>query len=462
MNVAATCSKCHTEIGKEYAASIHGVASRNGNAESAVCTDCHGEHNILRHTDPKSPVAARNVSAQVCSPCHTSVRLTQKYGIASDRFTTFNDSYHGLALKGGSIEVANCASCHGSHTIRAAKDSSSSIHPANLAVTCGRCHKGANERFAIGKVHVSVARSEEDQSLYWISTIYIILIISIVGGMFVHNLADFIRKSYRKILIRRGVIAEHHVGHHLYLRMTLSERLQHGALLVSFVALVITGFMLRYPDAWWVRSIRSLSSDVFDLRSLIHRVAAVVMVAASLFHLYYVSFTERGKALLRDLMPKIQDVRDAIAVMKFNFGFSKTKPQFGRFSYIEKSEYWALVWGTVVMAVTGFIMWFDNTFIGLFTKLGYDIARLVHFYEAWLATLSIIVWHFYYVIFNPDVYPINLAFWTGTITEAEMAEEHPLELAEIRKKELAEDIIEVSSNDGTPKKPAEPTRPKEA
>jgi cytochrome b subunit of formate dehydrogenase len=407
-------------------------------------------------------VAARNVSAQVCSPCHTSVRLTQKYGIASDRFTTFNDSYHGLALKGGSIEVANCASCHGSHTIRAAKDSSSSIHPANLAVTCGRCHKGANERFAIGKVHVSVARSEEDQSLYWISTIYIILIISIVGGMFVHNLADFIRKSYRKILIRRGVIAEHHVGHHLYLRMTLSERLQHGALLVSFVALVITGFMLRYPDAWWVRSIRSLSSDVFDLRSLIHRVAAVVMVAASLFHLYYVSFTERGKALLRDLMPKIQDVRDAIAVMKFNFGFSKTKPQFGRFSYIEKSEYWALVWGTVVMAVTGFIMWFDNTFIGLFTKLGYDIARLVHFYEAWLATLSIIVWHFYYVIFNPDVYPINLAFWTGTITEAEMAEEHPLELAEIRKKELAEDIIEVSSNDGTPKKPAEPTRPKEA
>jgi hypothetical protein len=77
-------------------------------------------------------------------------------------------------------------------------------------------------------------------------------------------------------------------------------------------------------------------------------------------------------------------------------------------------------------------MWFDNTFIGLFSKLGYDIARTVHYYEAWLATLAIIVWHFYFVIFNPDVYPINLAFWKGTITEEEMADEHPLELEKLR------------------------------
>jgi len=216
--------------------------------------------------------------------------------------------------------------------------------------------------------------------------------------------------------------------------------------------------MLRYPDAWWVRSIRSMSTDVFDLRSLFHRIAAVVMVAASIYHVYYLFFTERGKSLIRDLMPKIQDARDAIAVVKFNFGFSKIKPQFGKFSYIEKSEYWALVWGTGVMAVTGFIMWFDNTFIGLLTKLGYDIARLIHFYEAWLATLSIIVWHFYYVIFNPDVYPINLAFFTGTITESEMADEHPLELQELRQKERAEEMIEVTG--GGNSKSVPPAAPK--
>ncbi|HEX9614304.1 MAG TPA: cytochrome b/b6 domain-containing protein, partial [Bacteroidota bacterium] len=251
---------------------------------------------------------------------------------------------------------------------------------------------------------------------------------------------DFIKKAKRKMRIRRGELQEEHTGRSLYLRMTLGERLQHGSLMVSFVLLVITGFMLRYPDSWWVESIRSLSDSVFDLRGLIHRTAAVVMVAASLFHAYYLAFTSRGRALLWDLLPRMRDVRDALAVLNYNFGLSRTKPKFGRFSYIEKSEYWALVWGTIIMALTGIIMWFDNTFMGLLTKLGWDIARTIHFYEAWLATLAIIVWHFYYVMFNPDTYPMNMAWLTGNLTEAEMAEEHPLELERMKKEEGMEEI----------------------
>jgi cytochrome b subunit of formate dehydrogenase len=92
------------------------------------------------------------------------------------------------------------------------------------------------------------------------------------------------------------------------------------------------------------------------------------------------------------------------------------------------------------MAVTGVILWFDNTFLGLLTKLGWDIARTIHYYEAWLATLSIIVWHFYFVIFNPDIYPINVAFWKGTLTEEEMEEEHPLELEEIHRAEIQREL----------------------
>jgi cytochrome b subunit of formate dehydrogenase len=167
------------------------------------------------------------------------------------------------------------------------------------------------------------------------------------------------------------------------------------------------------------------------------------MVATSLYHLYYIFFVPRGKQLIRDLLPTIQDIRDAIGVMKYNVGLSKVSPQFGRFSYIEKSEYWALVWGTVVMALTGTILWFDNTFLGLLTKLWWDVAQTVHYYEAWLATLAIIVWHLYYVIFNPDVYPLNLAFWKGTLTEEEMEDEHPLELEEIRRQEMIEAMEEV-------------------
>jgi cytochrome b subunit of formate dehydrogenase len=145
------------------------------------------------------------------------------------------------------------------------------------------------------------------------------------------------------------------------------------------------------------------------------------------------------------------DLTDAVGVLKYNLGFSPFKPKFARFSYIEKAEYWALIWGTIVMAATGVILWFDNTFLGLLTKLWWDVARTIHYYEAWLATLSIIVWHFYFVMFNPDIYPINLAFWKGTLTEEEMEEEHPLELEEIHRAEMRKDLSESGGNEHPPK-----------
>jgi cytochrome b subunit of formate dehydrogenase len=433
-NIASTCGNCHGDIRTEYDESIHGKALAGGITASATCTDCHGEHGILSPQDEQSPVSSRNVSAKVCTPCHASVRLTEKYGLASGRFESYEDSYHGLAGRAGSVEVANCASCHGVHDIKPSSDPSSRIHEDNLAKTCGTCHPGANENYTKGQVHV-IAAGGDDEVLYFVSSAYIVLIVVVVGGMAVHNLMDFVRKSKTNLMHRRGILPPKHTGHRLYLRMSLSERVQHGALLISFATLVLTGFALRFPNAWWVEPIRDLSPVMFELRSLLHRIAGVIMVLVSLYHVYYVSFVPRGRQLLLDLLPVRRDITEAIGVMKYNLGFSTEKPKLGRFSYIEKSEYWALVWGTVVMALTGVILWFDNTFLGLLTKLWWDVARTVHYYEAWLATLAIIVWHFYFVIFNPDTYPINLAFWKGTLTETEMEEEHPRELEELQKKE---------------------------
>ena len=89
------------------------------------------------------------------------------------------------------------------------------------------------------------------------------------------------------------------------------------------------------------------------------------------------------------------------------------------------------------MTLTGIILWFDNTSMGYFTKLGFDISRTIHFYEAVLASLAIVVWHFYFVIFNPDIYPMNLSWLTGRMSEKEMLEEHPLHLAELKAAEEA-------------------------
>jgi predicted CXXCH cytochrome family protein len=433
IRVQDVCGRCHESESRQFASSVHGAALRKGNADAPACTSCHGEHAILSPKDPRSPVAAANVSARTCTPCHASVKLVEKWDLPRDRTQTFADSFHGLAARGGSTEVANCASCHGTHDILPSSNPASRVAPANLARTCGTagCHPGANARFGAARVHVA-ATVTDSPLLYWISTLYLALIVAVVGAMLGHNGLDFVRKARHRMAIRRGEIAEPPAGRALYLRMTLGERLQHGALLVSFTVLAVTGFMLRYPDATWVAAVRRVSNRTFELRSALHRISALVMIVASLYHVWYVTATTRGRALVRDLWWRRQDLRDLRAVLRYNLGRSPEKPRLDRFSYVEKAEYWALVWGTLVMAVTGLIMWLDNTFIGLLTKLGYDVARAIHFYEAWLATLAILVWHIYFVVFNPDSYPMNTAWLTGTLTEREMEEEHPLELERLK------------------------------
>jgi cytochrome b subunit of formate dehydrogenase len=163
------------------------------------------------------------------------------------------------------------------------------------------------------------------------------------------------------------------------------------------------------------------------------------MVVASVVHLGYLALTARGRQFLRDIRLRLGDLRDVVHAVGYNLGLRRARPRFGRFSYIEKSEYWALVWGTIVMAATGVVLWFEDPAIAFLTKLGWDVARTIHFYEAVLATLAIVVWHLYFVIFKPDVYPVNLAFFTGTLSESEMEEEHPLELEEIRRRRLEEE-----------------------
>jgi formate dehydrogenase gamma subunit len=223
-----------------------------------------------------------------------------------------------------------------------------------------------------------------------------------------------------------------------YLRMSRNERIQHFILLITFFTLVITGFALKFPESLWVSWIRKLlGENAFELRGDIHRVAGLIMILDSLYHLGYVTFTVRGRQLIKDFMLRKQDAIDFIQSMKYYMGKVKQRPRFGRFSYIEKAEYWAMVWGTLIMGLTGFILWFENLSLPVISNLGIDISTAIHYYEAILATLAIIVWHFYFVIYNPDVYPMNKAWITGYLTEEEMELEHPLELEQIRLKQQA-------------------------
>src|SRR5262249_20342447 len=149
----------HSEVAEQYRSSIHGQALARGVAQAPMCTDCHGEHKIIKPSQEASPVHASHIR-ETCGSCHGNVRLTRKFGLPSDRIISFDSSLHGLAARVGAQTVANCPSCHGVHNILPASDAKTTINAKNLPATCGRCHHGAGTRFAISQVHVAEGGNE--------------------------------------------------------------------------------------------------------------------------------------------------------------------------------------------------------------------------------------------------------------------------------------------------------------
>jgi cytochrome b subunit of formate dehydrogenase len=221
-----------------------------------------------------------------------------------------------------------------------------------------------------------------------------------------------------------------------YLRMTLNERFQHLNLFINFTILVITGFALKYPEAFWVSPITDVPMGM-TFRGFLHRLCGVATLTLGGYHVLYCMFTERGRGIIVEMIPGLKDAKDLWETLKNNFFINRPAKEIkmGRFNFREKLEYLGLIWGTIVMTVTGFILWFKTEWLLYFPMWTYDVARAVHFYEAILATLTIIVWHFYSVVFSPGIYPMSWAWITGNLTEHEMEEEHGLWLEKIKAEE---------------------------
>ena len=423
-NVPKTCSKCHTSEEAAFAKSIHGKVLAEGNTEGPVCTSCHGIHTIKAVSDKQSEVSGKNQGDIACAQCHNNVRMTAEFGIPGGRTDSYNASYHGMANAVGSTRVASCSSCHGTHDILPSSDPLSTINPANLVKTCGQCHTGANANFAKGQIHLdptAIAKADFGARVNnYVRGFYILLIVGTIGFMFLHNLMIFVHK-----LLERRTHGGHLTnGPRIVVRMTKNQRIQHCMLFLSFFTLVVTGFALKYPDA--------ATKFVFVNeigRSYIHRIAGVLMIVVSLYHVVYLAFYREGHRMLLDMLPELKDARDIVDVFAYNLGFSRKKPQFKRFNYAEKMEYWALVWGTFVMALTGLTIWFKNISSDAVPRWVIEVAITIHFYEAILATLAIIVWHFYQVILDPDTYPVNFAFLDGKMSVEHYQEEHGLDAA---------------------------------
>lgn len=413
-NIPDTCGKCHRGIVEDYWEGIHGQLVKRGEVDAPVCTRCHGEHGILPASDLRSPVSAARLAEATCAPCHESAMLNDRYGVPAGRLKSYVDSYHGLKRKAGNVLVANCASCHGEHRILPHTDPRSSIHPRNLLETCGDCHPGISEIMATAPIHETATGIRTGWPRFF--TLFYQWMIGItIGAMLLHNLGHWIRH------VRLSAATAYVV------RMTASETAQHWVLMISFSVLVISGFSLRFSEAWWVHLLFGWGGgEGFVVRGTVHRIAAVVFMVYAVWHGGYLC-TARGRRYLRDMIAAPRDLADIKENALFFLGRRAAGPRFGRFTYMEKCEYWALIWGTAIMTVTGILLWFDNYFVQTWhlPKGVLDVVLVIHYYEAWLAFLAILVWHVYGTVFSPTVYPMNSAWWSGKMPMEMYHHEHP-------------------------------------
>ena len=411
-SIPDTCGECHRYITQDYWDGIHGQLVKRGSVDAPVCTHCHGEHGIISPDDPRSPVSSARLAEETCAPCHESALLAEKYGLAGGRLASYIDSYHGLKSKAGDVRVANCASCHGVHRILPSTDPTSSIHADNLQATCGECHPAISSELAHTRIHETATGLHTGWPAFF-RKFYIVFIAITIGLMLLHNVGNWVRrvKEMGKLPFVR--------------RMSTNEVMQHWVLMLSFMVLVLTGFSLRFSEAWWVRMLFGWEGG-FEVRGVVHRVAAVVMTTWAVWHVLFL-LTSRGRQYLRDMLGSISDLGHIKENALYFLGLRRSEASYKRFSYMEKCEYWALIWGTVIMTITGVLLWFDDYFTEQWhlPKGVLDCTLVIHYYEAWLAFLAIVVWHIYGTVFSPSVYPMNPAWLSGKMPKDMYAHEHP-------------------------------------
>lgn len=414
VNIPNTCGKCHSEIVEEYKKSIHWIRAKKGIKEAPVCNDCHNEHSVEEITSKNRKENRLKMQDATCISCHANKQMNKKFGNSGKEVFQYLNSYHGLAAYRGGSNAALCVDCHGVHSILPKNYKNSSISDSNVTKTCRQCHAEASERFAISYSHETESKEAKFVE-NMVREVYFWMIIIVIGGMMLHNMIIFWYELRRKRERGKNVIT--------IPRFTKNEVIQHFLLLSSFITLAITGFALKYPNSFWSEGLLSLGMTEV-VRSTIHRISAVTMGILSFYHVFYLLFTARGRNVLFEMLPTFKDITDVIDNMLYHLQLKKKHPHFNQYDYAEKAEYWALIWGTFVMGATGFFLWFPIVVDEWAPIWLIKVSETIHFYEAILATLAIIVWHWFFVFIHPKEYPMSFTWIDGKMSMKHYKEHH--------------------------------------
>lgn len=467
VNCAVACHVIDPYTGKDFShrkwadqlqGSVHGkVEGSSHNELKPVCKDCHTNSSYWQKLPPDLASARKKCLAchenyneldldfkhlalhmsenqywrheqnfLACVRCHTNNELVsdslESLLIDNTMVTSFLKSFHGRGFSFGDRRSPVCADCHGTHQIFSHRDERSTIYPANIVQTCGTtgCHDGATYAFATtGSMH-DLYEGGKALVLNWITKIYIVLIVGVLGGMLLHNLLDLVAwRRRRKAALAAGLRPGHDAEKgRRFKRMNKAERVSHVVMFVSFTLLALTGALLWIPVEYFGTLTRW---ELFmPVRAWSHRTAAIAISIVSVYHIAYALFTRRGRAMMWEMLPKPSDVKLVFQNLAHLVGKRHHPPAFRFFNYGEKMEYWAFVWGSFVMTATGVVLWLEQ--IG--SKFIVDVARLVHSLEAILAVAAIVVWHFWNVHWKPGRWPMSETWINGGIDEHDVEEEH--------------------------------------
>ncbi len=431
-NIAATCGACHLGIEQTYNASIHGQILAKGNPSGPVCTDCHSAHQI--ESPGGNHFKAR--SDERCGRCH------------QDRLAHYRETYHGKAMALGrpnvASEVAACYDCHGHHDVLPPSNPASHLSKANIVATCQKCHPGANANFAKYVPHADPLDAKHYPQLHWTFVAMTALLVGVFAFFGAHTGLWLFRSGYlylhdSKTFREAKVDAQQ--GDDWYTRFPPFERFLHFLVVTSFLLLVITGMPLKFYYTDWAKVIFSVLGGAEVARTLHHFGALITFLyfGLHLFRLLVKAWQGRGRFHGGDwrskftrlkwvlfgpdsMIPTWQDAKDFVAHQKWFFG-KGPKPQFDRWTYWEKFDYFAVFWGVFAIGVSGLVMWFPQFFSHFMPGWMINIALIVHSDEALLAAGFIFTIHFFNTHFRLEKFPMDTVIFSGRISKTELLHE---------------------------------------
>jgi cytochrome b subunit of formate dehydrogenase len=394
--------------------------------------DCHSAHQIAEPDGGNFKAA----SDEKCGSCH------------QDRLEHYRDTYHGKAMLLGkpnlAPEVAACYDCHGSHDVLPPSNPASHLSKANIVATCQKCHPGANANFAKYIPHADPLHAGDYPQLHYTFVAMTALLIGTFLFFGLHTLLWLFRSGYlwaHDSKTFRETKVETQKGDEWFTRFPPFERLLHFLVVTSFLLLVLTGMPLKFYYTHWAKAIFGLLGGTETARTLHHFGALITFLYFGLHLVKLAVKTWRGRAQFHggdwrskwarlksvlfgpdSMIPTWQDWKDFVAHQKWFFGRGP-KPQFDRWTYWEKFDYFAVFWGVAIIGASGLVMWFPQVVSRFLPGWVINLALIIHSDEALLAAGFIFTIHFFNTHFRLEKFPMDTVIFSGRVSKTELLHE---------------------------------------